>query len=204
MVKKYERQDQYGNVIYNYSSSDIIIDLDTGHTVKQDIDTILASLGLAGSAGSSGNLSIDAATLEGMHAADFVSSTTYQNAIDTLTQNLANKADTESPTFTGTPTVPNVDAKDGTQKIANTLYVDNTAVALKNEITETLKTYAKAIHQHSASDITDGTFASLGVMAMNGTDYTTSRVRNIAFLASSQEVPATLPSGTLLAVYDES
>ena len=44
MIKKLETQDQYGNKIYRYTSSDIVLDLDTGHSVKQDIDLILAAL----------------------------------------------------------------------------------------------------------------------------------------------------------------
>lgn len=200
MIKKYERQDQYGNQIYNYSSSDIIFDLDTGHTVKQDIDTLMAALGISGQP--SGDIKLDAATLEGHAAADFVLSETYQNAIDTLNQKLTDKADTVSPAFTGTPTVPNVDPKDGTQKIANTLYVDNAATALKTEITNTLKDYAKAVHQHSANDVTAGTFADTGVKAKDGTDYNVARVRNIMFMGESEELPATLPNGTILAVYE--
>lgn len=202
MIKKYERQDQYGNQIYNYSSSDIILDLDTGHTVKQDIDTLMQALGLSGSGSTSTDIKINAATLEGHAAVDFVLSETYQNAIDTLNETITKKADTVSPAFTGTPTVPNVDPKDGTQKIANTLYVDNAATALKGEITTILKDYAKAVHQHSASDITSGTFAATDVKAMDGTDYSTARVRNIYFMDDSQELPATLPNGTILAVYE--
>mgnify|MGYP007007457219 FL=1 len=148
MIKKYERQDQYGNQIYNYSSSDIILDLDTGHTVKQDIDTIMSALGISGQKPSS-DVKLNAVTLEGHAAADFVLDTTYQKAIETLNTNISNKADVDSPVFTGTPTVPNVNAKDGTQKIANTLYVDNAATALKEEITNALKEYAKSVHQQA-------------------------------------------------------
>ena len=202
MIKKYERQDQYGNQIYNYTSSDIVLDLDTGHTVKQDLDTLMAALGINGSQ-PSGDIKLDAATLEGHAAADFVLSETYQNAIDSLNQTISGKADTVSPAFTGTPTVPNVDPKDGTQKIANTLYVDNATTVLKAEITNTLKDYAKAVHQHSAGDITAGTFADTNVKAKDGTDYTTARVRNIYFMDASQELPSTLPNGTILAVYED-
>ena len=71
MIKKLETQDQYGNKIYRYSSSDIILDLDTGHTVKQDIDLILAALGISGKE-SSTEVHIDAATLGGLSADKFV------------------------------------------------------------------------------------------------------------------------------------
>ena len=47
MIKKLETQDQYGNKIYRYTSSDIVLDLDTGHTVKQDIDTLMSALGIS-------------------------------------------------------------------------------------------------------------------------------------------------------------
>lgn len=201
MIKKYERQDQYGNQIYNYSSSDIILDLDTGHTVKQDIDTIMSALGISGEKPSA-DVKLNAVTLEGHPAADFVLDTTYQKAIDSLTKNIATKADVDSPVFTGTPTTPNVDAKDGTQKIANTLYVDTAANALKTEITNTLKNYAKSVHQHSAGDITGGTFADTAVKARDGSDYNVARVRNISFLGASEALPTTLPNGTLLAVYE--
>lgn len=201
MIKKYERQDQYGNQIYNYSSSDIILDLDTGHTVKQDIDTIMSALGISGQKPSS-DVKLNAVTLEGHAAADFVLDTTYQKAIETLNTNISNKADVDSPVFTGTPTVPNVNAKDGTQKIANTLYVDNAATALKEEITNALKEYAKSVHQHSAGDITAGTFADTAVKARDGSDYNVARVRNIQFLGASEQIPSTLPNGTLLAVYE--
>ena len=120
----------------------------------------------------------------------------------TISENIGNKADTISPVFTGTPTVPNVEAKDGTQKIANTLYVDNAITAVKNEITATLKNYAAKVHQHSAGDITAGTFADTNVKARDGSDYTTARVRNISFLGATEQLPTTLANGTLLAVYE--
>lgn len=201
MIKKYERQDQYGNVIYNYTSSDIVLDLITGHTVKQDIDTLMSALGITDSPSSS-DIKLNAVTLEGHPASYFVSDEVYQNAMKTISENIGNKADTISPVFTGTPTVPNVEAKDGTQKIANTLYVDNAITAVKNEITATLKNYAAKVHQHSAGDITAGTFADTGVKARDGSDYTTARVRNISFLGATEQLPTTLPNGTLLAVYE--
>ena len=201
MIKKYERQDQYGNVIYNYSCSDIILDLETGHTVKQDIDTLMAALGIADSPTSS-EIKLNAVTLEGHPASYFVSNEMYEKAVDAINKSIGNKADTVSPAFTGTPTVPNVDAKDGTQKIANTLYVDNAVTAATNEITATLKNYAAKVHQHSAGDITAGTFADTNAKARDGSDYTVARVRNISFLGATEELPTTLPNGSLLAVYE--
>lgn len=202
MVKKYERQDQYGNQIYSYTSSDIVLDLDTGHTVKQDIDKIMAALGMNGSTGSTADVKLNAVTLEGHPASYFVASSTYTNAINSVNTAISKKADNNSPALTGTPTVPNVNAKDGTQKIANTLYVDNADTVLKNEITNTLKNYAAKVHQHKASDIQAGTFADTNVKAKDGTDYTTARLRNIQFIGATEQIPTTLPNGTLLAVYE--
>ena len=201
MIKKYEKQDQYGNLIYNYTSSDIVLDLDTGHTVKQDIDTLLAALGISGGQTST-EIRLNAVTLEGHPASYFVPNSTYTNAINSINTNIGKKADLVSPSFTGTPTVPNVNAKDGTQKIANTLYVDNAATALKSEIISTLNGYAAKVHQHTAGDITAGTFADTGVKARDGSDYSTARVRNISFLGATEQLPTTLANGSLLAVYE--
>ena len=202
MIKKYERQDQYGNQIYNYTSSDIVIDLDSGHTVKQDIDTLMAALGI-GSGQTSTDIRLNAVSLEGHPASYFVANETYTNAINSINTAISRKADITSPAFSGTPTVPNVNAKDGTQKIANTLYVDNAATALKSEIIATLNGYAAKVHQHTAGDITAGTFADTNVKARDGSDYTTARIRNISFIGVSEQLPTTLANGSLLAVYEK-
>ena len=62
---------------------------------------------------------------------------------------------------------------------------------------------AAASHNQAASTITDGTFASTNVKAMNGTDYTTARVRNIQ--ASSTDLTAgssALANGDIYLVYE--
>ena len=43
MIRQLETQDQNGNKIYRHTSSDIVWNLDTGHTVKEDIDTLMAA-----------------------------------------------------------------------------------------------------------------------------------------------------------------
>ena len=62
---------------------------------------------------------------------------------------------------------------------------------------------AAASHNQAASTITAGTFASTGVKAMNGTDYTTARVRNIQ--ASTTDLTAgssSLSNGDIYLVYE--
>lgn len=62
---------------------------------------------------------------------------------------------------------------------------------------------AAASHNQAASTITAGTFAATGVKAMNGTDYTTARVRNIQ--ASTTDLTAgssALASGDIYLVYE--
>lgn len=62
---------------------------------------------------------------------------------------------------------------------------------------------AEADHGHTASKITDGEFAGTNVRAKNGTDYTTSRIRNIQ--ASTTDLTAGvsgLPSGDIYLVYE--
>ena len=58
-------------------------------------------------------------------------------------------------------------------------------------------------HSHTAGDINAGTFAATGVKAMNGTDYTTARVRNIK--ASTKDLTAgssALANGDIYLVYE--
>lgn len=62
---------------------------------------------------------------------------------------------------------------------------------------------AAASHNQAASTITTGTFAATGVKAMNGTDYTTARVRNIQ--ASTTDLTAgssALANGDIYLVYE--
>ena len=203
MIRQLETQDQNGNKIYRHTSSDIVWNLDTGHTVKEDIDTLMAALGITdGAGGSMPEVNIDANTLSGHTIEELVLNDTYRNAITELNNAIAGKAPLASPAFTGTPTVPDVEQKDGTAKVANTNYVDTAAAGVKDDIVEILKGYAAKEHSHSASDITSGTFANTAVYAKNGSDYTESRIRNISFLGSSEELPAALENGAMLAVYE--
>lgn len=62
---------------------------------------------------------------------------------------------------------------------------------------------AAASHNQAASTITAGTFAATGVKAMNGTDYTTARLRNIQ--ASTTNLTAgssALANGDIYLVYE--
>ena len=62
---------------------------------------------------------------------------------------------------------------------------------------------AAASHNQAASTITAGTFAATGVKAMNGTDYTTARIRNIQ--ASTTDLTAgssSLSNGDIYLVYE--
>lgn len=62
---------------------------------------------------------------------------------------------------------------------------------------------AASSHNQAASTITAGTFAATGVKAMNGTDYTTARVRNIK--ASTTDLTAgssSLSNGDIYLVYE--
>ena len=203
MIKQFELQDQYGNKIYHHTSSEVVWDTDTGHSVKEDIETLMAALGIQESAGGSKpEVHIDANTLKGYSIDQLVLKETYSSAVEALNKEIATKAPLTSPAFTGEPTVPDVEQKDGTGKIANTSYVDQAAEDLKADIVKILEDYAAKEHTHSADDIGAGTFSSTDVFAKNGSDYTVARIRNISFLGESEELPATLENGTLLAVYE--
>ena len=70
-------------------------------------------------------------------------------------------------------------------------------------ITPTAIVAAAASHNQAASTFTAGTFAATGVKAMNGTDYTTARVRNIQ--ASTTDLTAgssALANGDIYLVYE--
>jgi hypothetical protein len=137
MIRQFEIQDQNGNKIYRHTSSDIVWDLDTGHTVKEDIDTLMNALGISNSSSSSSNkteLAIDASTLSGYTIDQLVLNDTYVNAINQLNNEISNKAPLASPSFSGTPTTPNVKQGDDSTKIANTSYVDTAVAALKTYV----------------------------------------------------------------------
>jgi hypothetical protein len=205
MIKKLETQDQYGNKIYRYTSSDIVLDMDTGHTVKQDLDLILSALGINNSGTTSTtttDINVNANTLQGYSAEDFVQATAYTNSVKALSDELAKRAPLDSPALTGTPTTPSVDIGDASEKIANTKYVDDTATSLREEITQTLEDYAAKSHTHPASDIISGEFAVTNVRAKDGSDYTAARIRNIAFIGDTEDIPTTLSNGSLLFAYE--
>ena len=202
MIKKLETQDQYGNKIYRYTSSDIVLDLDTGHTVKQDLDTILSALGIGGSGSSTTEININAQSLGGHPAEDYVLAEVYNNYTSAMAGELALKAPLDSPRFVGTPTVPSVDPLDSTEKAANTKYVDDAVAAYKGEVTETLKNYAAKQHSHQAHDIISGEFNSTDVRAKDGVDYTVSRLRNAKLIGEAEGVPSALDNGAMLLVYE--
>lgn len=195
MVKKEQIQDPSGNIIYWHTSSDVVFDEDTGNSVKQDIDAIKRALGISGS--SVTNINIDADTLQGYEASDFVLEETYSNVIKTINKDLEKKAPLDSPVFTGMPTAPDVEAGDASEKIANTNFVK---LALENA----LKTCATKEHTHAASGITAGTFKDTGVLAKNGSDYSTSRIRNISLVSELDTLPTGLEDGSIVMVYSES
>lgn len=60
---------------------------------------------------------------------------------------------------------------------------------------------APASHGHAAGEITAGTL-NAGVIATNGTDYSTSRLRNIMASTTDIGVGAALPSGSIYIVYE--
>ena len=203
MIKKLETQDQYGNKIYRYTSSDIVLDLDTGHTVKQDIDTLMSALGISGGGSGAGpQINLDAATLQSHPASDFVLASTYTSYTQSVANNIALLAPLDSPRLTGTPTVPSVAAGDSTEKAANTKYVDDAVAAYKGEVTETLKNYAAKQHSHQANDIISGEFNSTDVRAKDGVDYTVSRLRNAKLIGEAEGVPSALDNGAMLLVYE--
>lgn len=188
-IKKEQIQDPSGNIIYWHTSSDVVYDEDTGNSVKYDISLIKRALGITET---TTDPSIDADTLGGHSADEFVLNDTYNNVMTTMSKTISDKADKDSPIFTGTPTVPDVDIDDASEKIANTNFVKNA-----------LKDYALSTHTHSASDIAAGTFKDTGVLAKSGTDYSTSRIRNISFVPESSTLPTGLPDGSILMVYSE-
>ena len=77
MVKKGQIQDTEGNIVYWHTSSDIVFDEETGNTVKEDIDSIKAALGMIES-GPSVSVNIDANTLQGHDSAYFAVNETVE------------------------------------------------------------------------------------------------------------------------------
>ena len=73
----------------------------------------------------------------------------------------------------------------------------------KSQITDFPTSMTPAAHNQAASTITAGTFAGQ-VVAPAGTDYTTARIRNVAFTTTDPGVNAssTLPNGSILIVYE--
>ena len=189
MVKKEQIQDPSGNIIYWHTSSDVVFNEETGASVKQEIDELRAAIGLGPSIEEP---TINAGTLNGHSADDFVLAETYKNVINAVTQTIQTKAPLDSPVFTGTPTTPDVEKNDSSQRIANTNFVQNV-----------LKDYASRVHSHSASEITAGTFKETGVAAKNGVDYSTSRLRNISLISETDALPTGLENGSVVMVYSE-
>ena len=136
MIKKLETQDDYGNKIYRYTSSDIVLDLDTGRSVKQDIDLFMSILGITGE-GPSVKVSINADMLQGHPASDFVLNSNYSAYKESTNNKLELKAPIDSPRFTGTPTVPDVANGDSSEKAANTKYVNDAVYSLKKRVETT-------------------------------------------------------------------
>ncbi len=54
----------------------------------------------------------------------------------------------------------------------------------------------------TAADIQAGTFPTTGIYAASGTDYTTQRVRNVAFKSSDPGAGSSLGNGNILLVYE--
>ena len=201
MIRKLETQDQNGNKVYRYTTSDIVLDLDTGRSVKQDIDTLMSALGISGK-NSNVQVSIDASTLQTHPASDFVLKSTYTAYTKSVAEEINLKAPLDSPGFAGTPTVPDVPADDYTGKIANTKYVDNAVSTLKEYVVNALKKYASTTHSHSASQITSGTFSATDVYAKNSSvGYNISRIRNIKIVSESEGVPSSIDAGSIVFVY---
>ena len=73
----------------------------------------------------------------------------------------------------------------------------------KSQITDFPTSMTPAAHNQAASTITAGTFAGQ-VVAPAGTEYTTARIRNIAFTTTDPGVnsTSTLPNGSILIVYE--
>ena len=73
----------------------------------------------------------------------------------------------------------------------------------KSQITDFPTTMTPTAHNQAASTITAGTFAGQ-VVAPAGTEYTTARLRNVAFTTTDPgaNTTSTLPNGSVLIVYE--
>ena len=73
----------------------------------------------------------------------------------------------------------------------------------KSQITDFPTTMTPTAHNQAASTITAGTFAGQ-VIAPAGTEYTTARIRNVAFTTTDPGAnsTSTLPNGSVLIVYE--
>ena len=72
-----------------------------------------------------------------------------------------------------------------------------------NELREEISGKAPSAHSHGAGNITSGTFSATGVKARTGTDYSTSRVRNIyAGTADMTAGTSLLSNGDIYLVYE--
>ena len=73
----------------------------------------------------------------------------------------------------------------------------------KSQITDFPTTMTPTAHNQAASTITAGTFAGQ-VVAPAGTEYTTARIRNVAFTTTDPGAnsTSTLPNGSVLIVYE--
>lgn len=73
----------------------------------------------------------------------------------------------------------------------------------KSQITDFPTTMTPTAHNQAASTITAGTFAGQ-VVAPAGTEYTTARIRNVAFTTTDPgaNTTSTLPNGSILIVYE--
>ena len=113
-------------------------------------------------------------------------------------------SDLKTVAFTGSyndlsdkPTIPTAVTVDSAMSTTSTNPVQNKVIKAE------LDKKAASSHNQAASTITAGTFAATGVKAMNGTDYTTARVRNIQ--ASTTGLTAgssALANGDIYLVYE--
>ena len=113
-------------------------------------------------------------------------------------------SDLKTVAFTGSyndlsdkPTIPTAVTVDSAMSDTSTNPVQNKVI--KTELDKK----AASSHNQAAGTITAGTFAATDVKAMNGTDYTTARVRNIQ--ASTTDLTAgssSLSNGDIYLVYE--
>lgn len=110
--------------------------------------------------------------------------------VTNLQSSLDAKANTVSPTFTGTPLAPTATIGTNTTQIATTAFVQSSLSGAG------LGDMLKSVYDTNNNGIVD--YAHQGV---NGTDYTTSKLRNIRLYEVGTTLP-TLADGEVLFVYD--